>query len=88
MFYMLPRDIYSNASLKKDMRLQDRGKTVGKNVRFHQKRVPKPPTPLSRGIRGNLLSLNIYQTHVSRFCTAYGFLDHSLKEDCATMQSH
>ena len=22
------------------------------------------------------------------FCTAYGFLDHSLKEDCATIQSH
>ena len=21
-------------------------------------------------------------------CTAYGFLDHSLKEDCATIQSH
>ena len=21
-------------------------------------------------------------------CTAYGFLDHSLKQDCATMQSH
>ena len=23
-----------------------------------------------------------------RDCTAYGFLDHSLKEDCATIQSH
>ena len=34
-------------------------------------------------------------THISvqvrvdvRVCTAYGFLDHSLKEDCATIQSH
>ena len=23
----------------------------------------------------------------ARHCTAYGFLDHSLKEDCATIQS-
>ena len=23
-----------------------------------------------------------------QMCTAYGFLDHSLKEDCATIQSH
>ena len=28
------------------------------------------------------------QAELCRHCTAYGFLDHSLKEDCATIQSH
>ena len=28
------------------------------------------------------------RTVAEDLCTAYGFLDHSLKEDCATIQSH
>ena len=28
------------------------------------------------------------QVYQEMTCTAYGFLDHSLKQDCATMQSH
>ena len=31
---------------------------------------------------------NKHNTINEDICTAYGFLDHSLKEDCATIQSH
>ena len=31
---------------------------------------------------------NRQSSHNDKLCTAIGFLDHTLKEDCATIQSH
>ena len=31
---------------------------------------------------------NDHRGVILKGCTAYGFLDHSLKQDCATIQSH
>ena len=40
-----------------------------------------------RQILKDLDELTYRQLCIIRLCTAYGFLDHSLKEDCATIQS-
>ena len=49
---------------------------------------------LIRTLKEEEVHLNDYenitqaQARIGHFCTAYGFLDHSLKEDCDIIQSH
>ena len=55
--------------------------------------VLKTPSEDSQGcsVYSTLIPLDkveYHRSHLGNYCTAYGFLDHSLKEDCATIQSH
>ena len=53
---------------------------------------PNKPTDIellsTQAYSQNTVSLRFKVTDSDGLCTAYGFLDHSLKEDCDTIQSH
>ena len=81
-----------NSNINEAEKLIDAGMYV-EAATFLEQEIMNSPTNVKAYV---LLGMtNIYlgnvskaQKHFQSACTAYGFLDHSLKEDCATIQSY